>query len=36
MMCEELLDCFRTAFALLLLIIVPQLLVLIIWFYLLG
>jgi hypothetical protein len=34
-MCEELLDCFRAALGLLLLI-VPQLLIIIIWFYLPG
>ena len=33
---EVLLDCFQAAFALLFLIIVPQLLILILWFYLPG
>jgi hypothetical protein len=35
-MCEELLDCFQAAIALLFLIIVPQLLIIILWFYLPG
>jgi len=35
-MCEDLLDCLQAALALLFLIIVPQLLIIILWFYLPG